>query len=69
MCEGLMSKQLLFAVAGGGSLAAGGNGRSRPQPFIVAVGQVLLPLLQVIMQTRQLRSLRARVSGQPQGLS
>ena len=52
MCEGLMRKQLLFAVAGGGSLAAGGSGRSRPQPLIAAAGQVLLRLLHVIMQTR-----------------
>ena len=69
MCEGLMRKQLLFAVAGGGSLAAGGSGRSRPQPLIAAAGQVLLRLLHVILQTRQVRSLRARVSAQPRGLS
>jgi hypothetical protein len=64
-----MSKQLLSAVAGGRSLAAGGSGPSRPQPLIVAVGQVLLPLLHVIMQTRQVCSLRARVSAQSRGRS
>jgi len=64
-----MRKQLLSAEAGGGSVAAGGGGRSRPQPLMGAARLVLPQLLHVIMQTRQFRNLRARVSGQARGLS
>ena len=52
-----------------GSLAVGGSGRSRPQPLIGAAGLVLLQPLHFIMQTRQSRNLRARVSAQARGLS
>ncbi len=64
-----MRKQLLSAVAGGRSVAAGGSGRSSPQPLMGAAGLVLLQPPHFITQARQLRSVRARVSGQPRGLS
>ena len=62
-----MRNQLVPAVAGGGSVAAGGSGRSRPEPLMGTVGLVLLQL-HIIIQARRFRDLRARVSARPRGL-
>ncbi len=62
--DGIWGFYLRPAPGGQTRLVARTRGRSRPQPLMGAVGLVLLQPLHFIMQTRQFRNLRARVSAQ-----
>jgi hypothetical protein len=67
--EGIWGFYLRPAPGGQTRLVARTRGRSAAQPLMGAVGLVLLQPLYFIMQTRQFRNLRARVSTQAPGLS
>ena len=67
--DGIWGFYLRPTPGGQTRLVARTRGRSRPQPLMGAVGLVLLQPLHLIMQTRQFRNLRARVSAQARGLS
>jgi hypothetical protein len=62
--DGIWGFYLRSAPGAQTRLVARTRGRSRPQPVMGAVGLVLLQPLHFIMQTRQFRNLRARVSAQ-----